>query len=53
MVKAGKENVKVPDDLRRAWDEIRLCATLIRQGQARIVIATGKDGTRRRYTKVR
>lgn len=32
-------------------EEARLCANLIREGKAKIMIATRKDGTTYRYTK--
>lgn len=48
-----KMEVKVPEEIRKAWDEIRLCAALIREGKARIVVATRKDGSVYRYTKSR
>lgn len=43
--------IKVPWDLRRKWDEVRLCADLLRRGQAVIVAAERKDGIKYRYTK--
>lgn len=46
-----KESVKLPEPLERAWKEVMVCATLIRQGQARIMCVTRKDGSICRYTK--
>lgn len=52
-MKGKKEiKVKVPADIRRAWDEVRFCASLIRQGQARIVSVVRRDGSRYWYTKL-
>ena len=48
-----KAEIRIPDDIRRTWDEVRLCATLIRQGQARIVSVVRMDGIRYRYTKLK
>lgn len=48
-----KAEIRMPDDIRRTWDEVRLCATLIRQGQARIVSVVRMDGSRYRYTKLK
>lgn len=50
---SGKTEVKVPEDIRKAWDEARFCASLIREGKARIVVATRRDGSTYRYTKPR
>ena len=50
---SGKADVKVPEHIRKAWEEARLCASLIRDGKARIVIAKKKDGSTFRYTKLR
>ena len=38
-----KSDVKVPEEIRKGWEEARLCANLM--------IATRKDGTTYRYTK--
>lgn len=46
-----KSDVKVPEEIRKGWEEARLCANLIREGKAKIMIATRKDGTTYRYTK--
>ena len=46
-----KENVKLPETLERAWKEAMVCAVLLRQGQARIVCATRRDGSIYRFTK--
>lgn len=48
-----KLTVNVPEDIKKRWDEMMLCATLIREGKARIVIAVRKDGSTYRYTKQR
>ncbi len=48
-----KKTVAVPEAFRRQWDEVRVCATLLREGQARIAVAERKDGTKCRYTKIR
>ena len=40
-----KSDVKVPEEIRKGWEEARLCANLIREGKAKIMIATRKDGT--------
>ena len=40
-----KSDVKVPEEIRKGWEETRLCANLIREGKAKIMIATRKDGT--------
>lgn len=54
MMKGKKKaEIRIPDDIRRTWDEVRLCATLIRQGQARIVSVVRMDGSRYRYTKLK
>ena len=46
-----KSDVQVPEEIRKGWEEARLCANLIREGKAKIMIATRKDGTTYRYTK--
>ena len=46
-----KSDVKVPEEIRKGWEEARLCANLIREGKAKIMIATRKDGTTYRYTR--
>lgn len=38
-----KSDVKVPEEIRKGWEEARLCANLIREGKAKIMIATRKD----------
>lgn len=48
-----KMNVPVPEDFRKTWDEVRECASLIREGKAEIVAVTRKDGSIYRYTKRR
>lgn len=50
---SGKTEVKVPENIRLAWDEMRFCAALLREGKARIMVATRKDGSTYRYTKPR
>ncbi|MCD7812114.1 MAG: hypothetical protein LUG91_09770 [Ruminococcus sp.] len=47
------KTVKIPEDIQRAWDDARICATLIREGKARIEVRTRKDGSTCRYTKLR
>lgn len=46
-----KSDVKVPEEIRKGWEEAMLCASLIRNGKAKIMVATRKDGTTYRYTK--
>ncbi len=46
-----KTEVKVPEDLRAAWEETRICGKLLREGKARIMMVTRKDGSVYRYTK--
>lgn len=46
-----KTEVKVPDDIRKAWEEVRLCGQLLREGKAKVMVATRRDGSRYRYTK--
>lgn len=46
-----KTSVKIPEILQRDWEEVRLCAELIRRGKARIVTQAMPDGSIRRYTK--
>lgn len=48
-----KQETKLPESIRMAWEEVRLCATLLREGKARIVIVTRADGSTYRYTKAR
>ncbi len=50
---SGKTEVKAPEDIRRGWEEIQFCAKLIREGKAKIIVATRKDGSVYRYTKPR
>ena len=38
-----KSDVKVPEEIRKGWEEARLCANLIREGKAKIMIATKKN----------
>lgn len=45
--------VKLPEDIRRDWDEAWICAALIRRGQARIISGFRRDGSRYRYTKAK
>lgn len=51
--KAEKTVYKIPNDFILAWEEIMTCTALIREGKARIVTVTGKDGSTYRYTKLR
>lgn len=46
-----KSETKVPEEIRKGWEEAMLCASLIRDGKAKIMVATRKDGTTYRYTK--
>lgn len=46
-----KTEVKTSEDIRKAWEEMQLCAKLLREGKAKIMVATRKDGTTYRYTK--
>ncbi len=46
-----KTEVKVPEDIRKAWEEMQLCGKLLREGKAKLMVATRKDGTTYRYTK--
>nr|DAR99011.1 MAG TPA: hypothetical protein [Caudoviricetes sp.] len=46
-----KTEVKVPEEIRTAWNEVRFCADLLREGKAKIMVAIRKDGTAYRYTK--
>lgn len=48
-----KKIIAVPDKFRRQWDEIRVCATLLRQGQARISSGRRGDGSTYRYTELK
>ena len=45
--------VKVPDEIRKRWEEMQLCADLIKKGKAKIMIAKKRDGSTYRYTKRR
>lgn len=53
MCRAEKRVNKIPEDFRLAWEEIMTCAALLRQGKARIVTVTRKDGSTYRYTKLK
>lgn len=46
-----KTEVKVLEEIRTAWNEVRFCADLLREGKAKIMVAIRKDGTAYRYTK--
>ncbi len=48
-----KKTVAVPEELRRQWDEVRVCATLLREGKAYIKAVARSDGSTYRYTKLR
>ena len=37
-----KSDVKVPEEIRKGWEEARLCANLIREGKAKIMIEPEK-----------
>lgn len=45
--------VKVPEEIRKAWEEARLCASLINAGKARIVMVIRPNGSTSRYTKLK
>ncbi len=49
---SGKTDVKVPEEIKNGWEEIRLCAALLKEGRARIVSGTRKNGSTYRYTKL-
>jgi hypothetical protein len=51
MNETEKEYVKMTGDIRKGWEEARVCAILIKQGRARIVVITKADGTKCRFTK--
>ncbi len=46
-----KAEVKAPHDIREAWDEMQFCAKLLREGKAKIMVATRRDGSTYHYTK--
>lgn len=46
-----KTEAKFPEDVRKAWEEMQLCGKLLREGKAKIMVATRKDGSTYRYTK--
>lgn len=48
-----KTEVKVREDIRKAWEEMRFCAKLLREGKAKIMVATRRDGGTYRYTKLK
>ena len=50
---SGKSDVKVPEEIRKGWEEARLCASLIREGKAKIMAVVRKDGSTYCYTKTR
>lgn len=45
--------VKTTEEIKKEWDEVKLCADLIREGKARVFVATRRDGSVYRYTKLR
>lgn len=48
-----KASVNVSKKIWKDWDEMMLCVSLIRQGKAKIMIATRRDGSKYRYTKLK
>ena len=52
MRKEKEQEGLMPEDLKQAWDEVRLCAEMIRRRRARIEVQILSDGTERRYTKM-
>lgn len=46
----GKEDIKVPADISRQWEEVRLACRLLVEGKGRIVIRT-VNGKEQRYVK--
>lgn len=46
-----KTEVKVLEDILKAWEEMQFCAKLLREGKAKIMVATRRDGTTYQYTK--
>lgn len=50
---SDKETKKENMDFEREWERVRLCAKLIREGDARIVVRKRKDGSIYRYTKLK
>lgn len=48
-----KAEVKVPEEIRKAWNEARFCADLLHEGKAKIMVAARKDGSIYRYKKPR
>lgn len=48
----AKEKEKPEDTFRHEWQEVQICALLIRKGRAKIMVRKRKDGRKFRYTKV-
>lgn len=48
-----KPEVKATEDIRKAWEEMQFCAKLLREGKAKIMVATRRDGSTYRYTKLK
>ena len=48
-----KAEVKATEDIRKAWEEMQFCAKLLREGKAKIMVATRRDGSTYRYTKLK
>ena len=48
----GKTVVKMPEEIQKTWNEIRVCADLIRRGKADIV-TVNRYGRKYRYTRPR
>jgi len=46
-----KETSKMPEEFCRAWEEVRQCASMLRDGKARIVTIQRTDGSQYRYTQ--
>lgn len=40
------------DEFRKQWEEVRVCAELIRQGRAQVMIRRRPGGRKHRYTRV-
>ena len=48
-----KAEVKATEDIWKAWEGMQLCAKLLREGKAKIMVATRRDGSTYRYTKLK
>lgn len=49
----GKAKGEIPVNFEKEWNEVRLCAELIRNGKAVIKAVPQKDGSIYRYTEKR